>query len=88
MLRNDSHVPVHTVLNPEDTESSTGLGGLWYRRGLCLMGRDSSVGIAIRYGLDGPGIESRGGLYFPHPSRLDLGPTRPPIQWIPGLTQV
>jgi hypothetical protein len=23
------------------------------------MGRDSSVGIATRYGLDGPGIESR-----------------------------
>ena len=25
------------------------------------MGRNSSVGIATRYGLDGPGIESRGG---------------------------
>ena len=25
------------------------------------MGRDSSVGIATRYGLDGPGIESRWG---------------------------
>jgi hypothetical protein len=24
-----------------------------------LMGRDSSVGIVTRYGLDGPGIESR-----------------------------
>ena len=30
------------------------------------MGRDSSVGIAIRYGLDGPGIESRWGRDFPH----------------------
>jgi len=26
-----------------------------------IMGRDSSVGIATRYGLDGPGIESRWG---------------------------
>jgi len=26
-----------------------------------LMGRDSTVGVAIRYGLDGPGIESRCG---------------------------
>ena len=26
-----------------------------------VMGRDSSVGIATRYGLDGPGIESRWG---------------------------
>ena len=25
------------------------------------VGRDSSVGIATRYGLDGPGIESRWG---------------------------
>jgi hypothetical protein len=27
-------------------------------------GRDSSVGIATRYGLDGPGIESRWGVRF------------------------
>ena len=26
---------------------------------MITVGRDSSVGIAIRYGLDGPGIESR-----------------------------
>ena len=38
-------------------------------------GRDSSVGIATRYGLDGPGIESRWGRDFPHPSRPALGPT-------------
>jgi hypothetical protein len=30
------------------------------------MGRDSSVGIAARYGLDGPGIESHWGRDFPH----------------------
>ena len=40
----------------------------------CIMvGRDSSVGIATRYGLDGPGIESRWGRVFPHPSRPALG---------------
>jgi hypothetical protein len=33
------------------------------------VGRDSSVGIATRYGLDGPGIECRWGRDFPHPSR-------------------
>jgi hypothetical protein len=48
-------------------------------------GRDSSVGIATRYGLDGPGIESRWGRDFPHPSRQALGPTQPPTQWVPGL---
>jgi hypothetical protein len=37
----------------------------------------SSVGIATRYGMDGPGIESQWGRDFPHPSRPDLGPTQP-----------
>ena len=37
--------------------------------------RDSSVGIATRYGLDGPGIESRWGRDFPYLSRPALGPT-------------
>ena len=43
-----------------------------------FVGWDSLVGIATRYGLDGPGIESRWGRDFPHPSRLALGPTQPP----------
>jgi hypothetical protein len=49
------------------------------------VGRDSSVGIATRYGLDGPGIESRWGRDFPKPFRPALGPTQPPVQWVPGL---
>jgi hypothetical protein len=39
--------------------------------------RESSVGTATRYGLDVPGIQ--------HPSRQALGPTQPPIQYVPGL---
>jgi hypothetical protein len=48
------------------------------------VGRDSVVGIAIRYELDGPGIESRRGRDFQQPSRPALGPTQPPVQWVAG----
>ena len=52
------------------------------------MGHDSSVDIATRYELDGPGIESQWGRDFPHPSRPTLGPTQPPIKLLPGVFPV
>ena len=51
------------------------------------VGRDGSVGIAIRYGLDCPGIESRWGRDFPHPSRPALGSTQPPVEWVRDLSR-
>ena len=44
-----------------------------YTSNVLSDGRDSSVGIETRYGLDGPGIEFRWGLDFLHPSRPTLG---------------
>ena len=46
------------------------------------VGRDRSVGIATRYWLDGPGIESCWGRDLLHLSRPVLGPTQPPVQWV------
>ena len=37
------------------------------------VGRDSAVGIATRYGLDGPGIESPVGARFSAPVQTCLG---------------
>jgi hypothetical protein len=36
-----------------------------------VLGRDSSVGIATHYGLDGPGIESQWGARFSAPGQTD-----------------
>ena len=57
-----------------------------YRHTHFVLGRDSSVGIATRYGLDGLGIESLWWRDFPHPSRPTLEFTQSPIQWVQDLT--
>jgi hypothetical protein len=49
-----------------------------------VWGRVCWVGIATRCGVNGRGIESRGGRDFPHPSRPTLGLTLHPVQWVPS----
>ena len=43
----------------------------------------SSVGITTDYGLGCPGSDPDGDEVF-RPSRPVLGPTQPPVQWVPS----
>ena len=56
------------------------------RNSCSLQGPNSVVDTVTGYGLDGPVIETRWGRDFPHLSRPALGPTQPPVQWVPGFS--
>ena len=51
-----------------------------------VLGLGSSVGIASDYGLDGPGSNPGGDEIF-RPSRPALGPTQPPVKWVPSFSR-
>ena len=48
-------------------------------------GPGRSVGIATDYGVEVL-VSNPGGDEIFRPSRPDLGPTQPPVQWVPGLS--
>jgi len=49
-------------------------------------GPGNLVGIASDYGLEGLGSNPGGDEIF-RPSRTAVGPTQPPVQWVPGLSR-
>jgi hypothetical protein len=50
-------------------------------------GRDRAVGIATSYILDGPDIESRWELNYPHASRPSVGTNQLPMQRVMGISR-
>jgi hypothetical protein len=50
----------------------------------CGLGR--SVGLATDCGLEGPGSNPGGDKIF-RPSRPAMGPSQPPVPWVPGLSR-
>jgi len=58
---------------------------LYPRKRLGTHFTGSSVGIATDYGLDGPGSNPGGDEIF-RLSRPALGPTQPPVKWVPTLS--
>ena len=79
--------PFNKSLTPHFTTTFSDIANIMISYFMAFRSRDSSDGIEIRYGLEGPGIESRWGRDFPHLSRPALRPTQLPVQWVPGLSR-
>jgi len=60
--------------------------GKFSQLSLKLFVPGNSVNISTDYGLDGPGSNPGGDEVF-RPSKPALGPTQPPVKWVPGISR-
>ena len=75
---------VNCVVNISLTRNN---GVSWYLFTTNLLNLfSSSVGIVTDYRLDGPGSNPGGDEIF-RPSIPALGPTQPPVKWVPRLSR-
>ena len=75
---------VSFVLHNRNSIRSQNLNLIFDHAKIPVADRDSAVGIAICYRLDGPGIQFRWARDFQQPSRPFLGPAHFPVQWVPA----